>query len=311
MQKSNPDQVVLSGISKASELPKNTLIFSRPKPKAGWQNQDCVRVDLLEKEIDSADLKKAYQTAAKETAVLSGGSTGTTLVVTPSKIHVAWLGDSPAFLVGVNPDSGLIEEVKGLNEPHTALYEREQIEAKGGRVEEGRLAMPGAEETSLSMSRSFGDSWLGNLLNRDPEIMTIERASLPANLVWYGVVASDGVISDSEYNLLFPRPDGSRIIDHVAKLFRTLLTEPWSGQQNWAEHITQTAQQELQKLHDKTPEPRRFDDAVVDDTSMAIVPISSNESHTYVATVTDGHRDGGEIVANQVIHIIHDYLNHG
>lgn len=311
MQSPPHDQVSFSGTVEASQLPLGTFLSSRPKPRPGWQNQDRAKIDLLDKEISANQLREAYLKAAQQTAELSGGSTGTTMIVTPSMIHVAWLGDSPAFLVGVDSKTKNIKQVVGLNEPHIPLYDENRIKSNGGYVEEGRLVRPGATETSLSMSRSFGDSWLGETLVRQPDLITIERKELSSSLTWYGVVGSDGVIMDSEYNLLFPRKDGTQIIDHVAKLFGDLLKEFRAEQEDWADIITAKAQEKLQELHDKTPEPRRFDDAVVDDTSLAIILLSQKTDHpaySYIATVTDGHRDGGEITAQKAIAIIHETL---
>ncbi|HEY9745839.1 MAG TPA: hypothetical protein V6C99_06435 [Oculatellaceae cyanobacterium] len=301
--------VTLSSVPNLAALLDDIETSAIPKPKPGWGSQDRARISMLDRELTAQELQQAYQQTAQETAALEGGCSGTTLLITPKKIHVAWLGDTPAFLVGIDPASGQAVQVKGLNEPHIPIREAERIEKKGGRVVDGRLDKPGATEMSLSMSRAFGNAWLGELLNREPEVLTVERAELDPNLDWVAVVGSDGIIADSEHNLLFPRKDGRPIIDHVASLFQELIAEIWQSP-NRAEVITAKAQAVLQQLYDQTPEPRRFDDAVVDDTTLVIVPLQKMNADIFscVVTVADGHRDGGEVTAERVAELIHAKL---
>lgn len=93
------------------------------------------------------------QSSLRRCAVDKSGSTATALLLDVDKrmFHVAWVGDSPAFLVS---SAGVFELLTDpLHSPRDEL-ERQRIEAAGGSVQKGRV------QGLLNMSRSFGDAHL-------------------------------------------------------------------------------------------------------------------------------------------------------
>jgi serine/threonine protein phosphatase PrpC len=81
------------------------------------------------------------------------GSTASVALVTDTHIIMAYLGDSPAFLM--DPLTGLIRSEIGKHEP-TQAKETERITAAGGTVEIDEYGTPRVDG-SLMVSRAFGD----------------------------------------------------------------------------------------------------------------------------------------------------------
>jgi serine/threonine protein phosphatase PrpC len=81
------------------------------------------------------------------------GSTASVALVTDTHIIMAYLGDSPAFLM--DPLTGLIRNEIGKHEP-TLAKEAERIAAAGGTVEIDEYGTPRVDG-SLMVSRAFGD----------------------------------------------------------------------------------------------------------------------------------------------------------
>jgi hypothetical protein len=296
---------------------------SRPKRPQGWECQDRGAISAFKSSLGLESLKLAYQQAAEVTKQEEGGCSSTTILISSGLVHVAWLGDSPVFLIGVHKTSGKIEDIKALNEPHIPTYEREDILERGGQVDaDGRLdlatsAQDQVNNYSLSMSRAFGNRWLGNLLSRAPGLLSYPLSELSQELEWYALVGSDGILPESERNLMFPKNPQAKaeendIINFCATLFKNLVNEscqPWLAEnKNWAANITQVAQEQLHKM-EAIADKQLVGYPAVDDTTLLLCSLSDiNPEISVILTVTDGHRQGGEITAQKAIDAIHTSL---
>ena len=129
------------------------------------------------------------------------GSTATVALVTPTHVVVAYIGDSPCFLM--NPTTGLILPggEMGKHEP-TLAEESARIHRAGGKVEIDDMGVPRVE--GLMVSRAFGDftikfpdlrkppfdsDWTQMKVTAYPDILVMER---PANGLL--VLMSDGMV---------------------------------------------------------------------------------------------------------------------
>lgn len=129
------------------------------------------------------------------------GSTATVAIVTPTHVIVAYIGDSPCFLM--NPNTGLILPggEMGKHEPSLAS-EAARIQRAGGKVEIDEMGVPRID--GLMVSRAFGDfsikfpnirnppynaDWTQMKVTAHPDVLVMER---PEN----GVLAimSDGLV---------------------------------------------------------------------------------------------------------------------
>lgn len=295
------------------------LTSCRPKRTGEWQCQDKAAISILKAPVGPNDLQNAFEKAHLATCEEEGGCSVTTLLIEPHSITVAWLGDSPAFLAGVNPE-GKIMEIVGLNEPHIPLYEKAAIEGRGGIVtSEGRLDLACAapdqvNNYSLSMARSLGNRWLQGLLNRIPSVTSIPTTELTEKLRWYAILGSDGILPESERNLMFPGNPAvtftdNDIIQRSAELFRDMVNEhalPWLTESgNWASNITQIAQERLLQM-EQAANKEEVGYPAVDDTTLLIIPLPLTQAGTaLLATVADGHRNGGEMTAAKAVTTIH------
>jgi|GEM_PF-2960547 len=297
-------------------------VSSRPKRTHGWESQDLAAISLFKASVNEKYLQAAYAEAALVTEAEEGGCSATTVVLTHDDVRVAWLGDSPAFLIGVHPETGLIKEIKGLNEPHIPIYDRFSILDKGGRIDEdGRLDLdaPATDQInnySLSMSRSFGNRWLSSLLSRVPSVVHWPLHALDFSLNWYALLGSDGILPDSERNLMFPascevKPQDNDIIQRCAEQFKAMvnvLCPPGTAISNWAPLVTQKAQEKLAAM-EADADKKQVGYAAIDDTTFMLCPITAlKPGITVVLTVTDGHRLGGEVTAAKAINAIHASL---
>ena len=139
--------------------------------------------------------------AANMSRARDSGSTASVAVVTPTHIIMAYLGDSPAFLV--HPITGLITAEIGKHEP-TLATETARIQAAGGTVEIDEYGTPRVDG-SLMVSRAFGDFSLKWEEGAPPPFETMNWAKMkvtayPDTVVWprpeLGVLAimSDGLV---------------------------------------------------------------------------------------------------------------------
>lgn len=193
-------------------------------------------VDLLGKRLQSALtlsiladrtafkalLEKVFIDHDKELATKVGlpekdpGSTATVALITPTYIAVAYLGDSPCFLM--NPTTGLIMHEIGKHEP-TLLEENRRIVAAGGTVEVDEYGIPRVDG-ALMVSRAFGDFSLKFDIESGPVPMSADWTKMkvtahPDVVFWdrpeAGVLAimSDGMV-ETETTALKPLAQVSR-----------------------------------------------------------------------------------------------------
>jgi len=131
------------------------------------------------------------------------GSTATVGIVTPSRIYMAYIGDSPCCML--NPRTGLIIEEMGKHEPSLA-GETARIQAAGGFVEIDEYGTPRVDG-QLAVARAFGDfslSWRGATPPAGADWTKMKITAHPDVVCWkrpeLGVLAimSDGLVeSDS------------------------------------------------------------------------------------------------------------------
>jgi serine/threonine protein phosphatase PrpC len=306
----------------------HSLIFdglqasSRPKRSNGWESQDRAAISLFHGAVNEQLLQTAYAEAALATESEEGGCSSTTVVLTRDDVRVAWLGDSPAFLIGIHPETGVIKEIKGLNEPHIPTYDRTDILNKGGRIDaDGRLDLSASaadqvNNYSLSMSRSFGNRWLSGLLSRVPSIVHWPLHAMDFSLNWFAVLGSDGILPESERNLMFPaageaKPQDNDIIHRCADQFKAManvLCPPSTSISKWASVVTQKAQEKLAEM-EASADKKQVGYAAIDDTTFMLCPIGAiKPGISVVLTVTDGHRLGGEVTAQKAVDAIHASL---
>lgn len=127
------------------------------------------------------------------------GSTATVALVTPKHIYMAYLGDSPCFLL--NPRNGWILERMGKHEPSLAT-ETARINAAGGFVEIDEYGTPRVDGM-LAVARAFGDfslNWKGQTPPAGADWTKMKVCGHPDVAVWNrpaaGVLAimSDGLV---------------------------------------------------------------------------------------------------------------------
>ncbi len=164
------------------------------------------RPDALNVETLKTILKKLFIEHDKELARNiskngDSGSTATVALITPTHVVVAYIGDSPCFIM--NPGTGLILPggEMGKHEP-TLAEESARIQRAGGRVEIDDMGVPRVD--GLMVSRAFGDfsikfpdlrkppfeaDWTQMKVTAHPDILVMER---PEN----GLLAimSDGLV---------------------------------------------------------------------------------------------------------------------
>lgn len=158
-------------------------------------------IEKLKTILKSIFIEHDKDLARNITKTGDSGSTATVALVTPTHVIVAYIGDSPCFLM--NPITGLILPggEMGKHEP-TLAEESARIQRAGGKVEIDDMGVPRVE--GLMVSRAFGDftikfpdlenppfesDWTKMKVTAHPDILVMER---PAN----GLLAimSDGMV---------------------------------------------------------------------------------------------------------------------
>ena len=111
-------------------------------------------VQAITKILKTVFIEHDKELARNMLRVQDSGSTATVALVTPTHIIVAYVGDSPCFLM--DPSKGLILPggEMGKHEP-TLAVETERIQRAGGKVEIDEVGVPRVE--GLMVSRAFGD----------------------------------------------------------------------------------------------------------------------------------------------------------
>jgi serine/threonine protein phosphatase PrpC len=134
------------------------------------------------------------------------GSTATVAIVTPSQIYMAYLGDSPCFMM--HPQSGVILQEMGRHEPSLA-EETARIKAAGGFVEIDEYGIPRVDGM-LAVARAFGDfslNWTGNTPPAGADWTKMKVPAYPDVMVWdrppTGLLAimSDGLVETDSATL--------------------------------------------------------------------------------------------------------------
>ena len=147
------------------------------------------------------------------------GSTATVALVTPKHIYMAYLGDSPCFLL--NPRNGWIIERMGKHEPSLA-GETARINAAGGFVEIDECGTPRVDGM-LAVARAFGDfslNWKGREPPAGADWTRMKVCGHPDVAVWkrpaIGVLAimSDGLV-ETDSGALKPLEQVGRDIFHA------------------------------------------------------------------------------------------------
>lgn len=172
------------------------------------QIQEAVRLlgpDALNRKEDIVDLlKRVFIEHNKYLASVintldDSGSTATVVLVTPNYIFLAYLGDSPCFMM--HPQTGHIIEEMGKHEPSLAI-ETARIKAAGGFVEIDEYGIPRVDGV-LAVARAFGDfslNWKGSSPPAGADWTKMKVPAHPDVMVWtrpdVGVLAimSDGLV---------------------------------------------------------------------------------------------------------------------
>lgn len=170
--------------------------------------QEAIRVvgpDVLNRKEDMANLlKRVFIDHNKYLAGIihkldDSGSTATVALVTPRHIYLAYLGDSPCFIM--HPQTGMVLEEMGKHEPSLAV-ETARIQAAGGFVEIDEYGIPRVDGM-LAVSRAFGDfslAWKGKAPPAGADWTKMKITAHPDVMVWErpgaGVLAlmSDGLV---------------------------------------------------------------------------------------------------------------------
>jgi len=144
------------------------------------------------------------------------GSTATVALISPTKIFMAYLGDSPCFIL--DPATGHILQRMGKHEPSDAI-EVARIQAAGGTVEVDEHGIPRVDG-ALAVSRAFGDfslSMKDGKLDMAADWTKMKVTAHPDVIVWerpaQGILAlmSDGLV-EGDTTLFKPLEEVSRVI---------------------------------------------------------------------------------------------------
>jgi len=179
------------------------------------QIQEAIRVagpDVLNRKDEMATLlKQVFIEHNKYLASIidtldDSGSTATVALVTPTHIYLAYLGDSPCFMM--HPQTGRILEEMGKHEPSLAV-ETARIQAAGGFVEIDEYGIPRVDGM-LAVARAFGDfslNWKGKVPPAGADWTKMKVTAHPDVMVWerpgVGVLAlmSDGLVESETVTL--------------------------------------------------------------------------------------------------------------
>jgi serine/threonine protein phosphatase PrpC len=144
------------------------------------------------------------------------GSTATVALITLNHIILAYLGDSPCFML--DPATGHILQRMGKHEPSDAV-EVARIEQAGGFVEVDESGIPRVDG-ALAVSRAFGDfslSMKGGKLDHSADWTKMKVTAHPDVMIWdrptQGILAimSDGLV-EGDTTLFKPIEEVSRVI---------------------------------------------------------------------------------------------------
>jgi serine/threonine protein phosphatase PrpC len=189
---------------------RNALISAGP---GVLRNMDLVKQVLQRTFID---FNKYLASPAVFDTLDDSGSTATVALVTPTHIILAYLGDSPCFIL--DPATGHILSRMGKHEPSDAV-EVARIQAAGGTVEVDEHGIPRVDG-ALAVSRAFGDfslSMTGGKMDMAADWTKMKVTAHPDVMVWerpaQGILAimSDGLV-EGDTTLFKPLEEVSRVI---------------------------------------------------------------------------------------------------
>jgi protein phosphatase 1L len=144
------------------------------------RNMDLVK-QILQKTF--IEFNKYLASPAVLNTLNDSGSTATVALITPSHIILAYLGDSPCFLL--DPATGYILQRMGKHEPSDAV-EVARIQAAGGTVEVDEHGIPRVDG-ALAVSRAFGDfslSMTGGKMDMAADWTKMKITAHPDVMVW-------------------------------------------------------------------------------------------------------------------------------
>lgn len=207
------------------------------------------------------------------------GSTASVILLTPRHVVVAYIGDSPVFMM--DPRTGLILKEAGKHEP-TLAVETERIKAAGGTVEIDEYGTPRVDG-GLMVSRAFGDfslkfdpakpppfeaDWSRLKVTPFPDVVAWER---PDTAIL--AVMSDGLV-ETEAGPLKPHAQ-------VAQDIRSVLAANTYNLQKSAEEVVRRHVQEATK----GTRPANYDG---DDLSLILVDVGRRGVGSAVAGAPAG-----------------------
>ena len=186
-----------SGVSRytVEVLPQRIQNALKESPDA------LTNIEKLKKIFKQVFIEHDKELARNITKTGDSGSTATVALVTATHVIVAYIGDSPCFVM--NPASGIILPggEMGKHEP-TLAEESARIQLAGGKVEIDDMGVPRID--GLMVSRAFGDfsikfpdikkppfdaDWTKMKVTAHPDILVMERPE-------HGILAimSDGLV---------------------------------------------------------------------------------------------------------------------
>lgn len=196
----------------------------------------------IEKILSKVFIEHDKELAAAASRARDSGSTASVAVVTPTHIVMAYLGDSPAFLL--HPSTGLILSEIGKHEP-TLAAETARIHAAGGTVEIDEYGTPRVDG-SLMVSRAFGDFSLKWKEGDPPPFETVNWAKMkvtayPDTVVW--VRPDVGVLAIMSDGLVETPTGGNKPTAQVARDIHKALQErsynlPFTAETALRKHVT-------------------------------------------------------------------------
>jgi serine/threonine protein phosphatase PrpC len=195
----------------------------------------------LEQILRTAFIEHDKELASLIHRVGDSGSTASLALVTPTHIVMAYIGDSPAFLI--DPVSGLLLSEIGKHEP-TLAAESARIVQAGGSVEIDEYGTPRVDG-NLMVSRAFGDFSMKWEEGCPPPFQTVDWTKMkvtaqPDTLVWarpkHGVLAimSDGLV-ETDNGPCKPVTDVARAVHGALK--RKNYNLPFSAEEVLRNHV--------------------------------------------------------------------------
>jgi|GEM_PF-5942131 Serine/threonine protein phosphatase len=287
----NQESLSNPGIFKAQALGKrqnqeDRLITAALESEGYTALAPARKVQVFKTLFDELD-KKCAAGFDDPRATRTGGSTLTTCIATGNRIDVAYVGDSPAYLLYVKRSNFSLSKLVSLNPaPHTLANKEEakRILYPGSPYKrEGKyITNPTIDsEYRVELTRCIGGWKLGPAINSEPEVLT-HQADPQSDEIAILIVASDGIIPG------VGAPNAARTIEKAAydanirrKFHNVFDIDEFLG--HLVEEIPKVA---IGAFHSQG------------NCSVAVTCIESTSITPKVLTVADGH--GGEQVVQTI-----------